>query len=869
MANSFAMMSIMIGLSLFGRPELAADFGIVHGATVALFYACSGNARSIILARSRVVDTVYILRLRCYLVIPLSALAFILSVGLVSSGWLFAFVLVLRRACEWLAEVVLSEGELNCRTQSALRSVFTQGIASIVVLITLCHDTAIGFWILVVWSVTPLCWCVRRGTFRSVMRSNSDGFKHLNILLPHFGSTAVIGVSVFVFRIFIILLVGSEMAGDLFSAFALGGILGAIFTQALGPTLVHNEFASKSSGQAVRYIALLVWGSLSLGALLIGLALMWPELLKWTGKHDLFWLAVGYSLLGGAIMVMAQRVRLRLIQSDDAQDALGSDILANILLVGCIPFFYYGLGASSLTLLYLLSSTLALVFYASERNGLLSYIILNRGRRWTMSGVALLLFLPIFFQLSGGWYRGQNPYFSSEGNLMQLPLPVSVLAAYVAIALFGTYTRVRLSLIFVFCLFMGMLLSSLLLAGEKGMQAQTKLILIVQYILPVFALVLGQQYAREKRAIPTMAKVWLTILLLVVPAEIISTISEGVGILSPSVYLFSIYQHMQYVPVIFLSGFVIALFSLFQEPRYRKLLILLAPMMGVYLALSFSMLAYLLVFVGVVVFLIRSFLFRKYLWQSAVMASLCGAGIALSLAFLANGVVMQAKFGASIRMDQLNGAAPSTPAAAVGPLIEANPAWDTFEPEKAECHSGNALDAFPQAKEVECLENYPVVEIEAGESVKAEGKSLNNRQERLEYWGFYLAAIFHDFTSFWLGHDHAPDRNKIPSAHNYYLDFAYNFGFLAVTPFFGLVGFTIYCAVRNASRIWASTEILGLTGVVLFLLLADNMLKVGMRQPYPGIVAFFLWGMLISLLIEMRNERRNPDRVFSKATLLS
>ena len=27
-----------------------------------------------------------------------------------------------------------------------------------------------------------------------------------------------------------------------------------------------------------------------------------------------------------------------------------------------------------------------------------------------------------------------------------------------------------------------------------------------------------------------------------------------------------------------------------------------------------------------------------------------------------------------------------------------------------------------------------------------------------------------------------------------------------------------------------------------------NMLKVGMRQPYPGIITFFLWGLLLSHL---------------------
>jgi hypothetical protein len=55
--------------------------------------------------------------------------------------------------------------------------------------------------------------------------------------------------------------------------------------------------------------------------------------------------------------------------------------------------------------------------------------------------------------------------------------------------------------------------------------------------------------------------------------------------------------------------------------------------------------------------------------------------------------------------------------------------------------------------------------------------------------------------------------------------------------------------------------VLGVVGVVLFFLLADNMLKVGMRQPYPGIITFFLWGIVISACIEMRRERKGQASV--------
>lgn len=108
MANMFSMMLVMIGLSLFGKPALAADFGLVHGATVALFYSFSGNARSLILAESGEVGAAGILRLRLLMLLPLGILAFMLCIGVVDGGWLFVLLLVVRRAAEWLAEIFVS-----------------------------------------------------------------------------------------------------------------------------------------------------------------------------------------------------------------------------------------------------------------------------------------------------------------------------------------------------------------------------------------------------------------------------------------------------------------------------------------------------------------------------------------------------------------------------------------------------------------------------------------------------------------------------------------------------------------------------------------------------------------------------------------
>ena len=49
MLNAFAMTGILIILGLTGNNAMAAEVGIVQAATIALFYAFSANARSLML----------------------------------------------------------------------------------------------------------------------------------------------------------------------------------------------------------------------------------------------------------------------------------------------------------------------------------------------------------------------------------------------------------------------------------------------------------------------------------------------------------------------------------------------------------------------------------------------------------------------------------------------------------------------------------------------------------------------------------------------------------------------------------------------------------------------------------------------------
>ena len=91
-------------------------------------------------------------------------------------------------------------------------------------------------------------------------------------------------------------------------------------------------------------------------------------------------------------------------------------------------------------------------------------------------------------------------------------------------------------------------------------------------------------------------------------------------------------------------------------------------------------------------------------------------------------------------------------------------------------------------------------------------------------------------------------RDVRTSAHNFYLDFAYNFGVVALLPLAGLMFYTGVLLRRHRKTVMAEEGLLVHAAILLFLLVIECNLKVTLRQPYPGIAVYFLWGLLLSRL---------------------
>jgi O-antigen ligase len=138
---------------------------------------------------------------------------------------------------------------------------------------------------------------------------------------------------------------------------------------------------------------------------------------------------------------------------------------------------------------------------------------------------------------------------------------------------------------------------------------------------------------------------------------------------------------------------------------------------------------------------------------------------------------------------------------------------------------------------------------------------VRNLAERFSDWKLFGRGIFESPEALIFGHAKPLAREQRTSAHNFYIDFAYNFGSLALAPIFLLIAYTGAMVWRRRREVRASESLVALALIVAFLVLVESSLKVSLRQPYPGTAIYFLWGLLLARLAELDPNRKASANV--------
>lgn len=781
--NAFAMTGVLILLGLAGENAMAAEVGIIQAATIALFYAFSANARSLILNQQSSVDASDVLYIRSLLLLPLSVAAYYLSSAAIEVEYLLAVSLIFRRAVEWLQEVRLSQAELVGNHVVARNYVIYQSTLLALVAFWIVSKQPGLPLILLVWAVIPLAFDMRyiiHGLCRIPPSLKVLGMK----LMPHLGSSLIIGISVYLFRLLLVLVTGKVLAGDLFTAFAIGGIFGSVFANALGASVAFNE-SRTGVKQFPGYVSAILGLFAAFGLLIFALA--WLEALDilLPFKSYFFFMALGLSMLGGVLMVYAQRLRFRLLQKDAEHDVFGPDVLINLLLIASVPLIAYTLGRQSLVLLYLLSAILCLIFYMSAKNEHAIARLAARHSSWLNSGLsvlAVLLALPVFFQLDTGLFRDASDLFDSGGVLVNVPIPVSLLACFVGIVILAQFRRALESFGVIFFTCTLLTLSSLIVTNGDPALQRVKFVFLIQFLLPMFGLVLGQMYVwGRKDTDSAYLKGFFIVMLVLLPWQLAVTVADGRTLLAPYLGLFSIYQHLDYVPVVFTAIFVLLLPRMWSSLAWKSTAFFLGITLTIYLSKSLSSVAPWVLVAGLTLFSWMRFKLQQD--RSAVI---------LLVSILISGCLL---------------------------LISNSPI------------------AIHQAQKVLSAEVNDASQI---------------KQDRLSGWAgvkeYSVRDIYASGESFFFGHPERPARTQQMDTKNYYLDLAFNFGVISLIPILCLLLYTAYLVRSRWYTVSSSIDHALLLLVVLCLVVMDNSVQVGLRQPYSGIFTFFLWGLLLATL---------------------
>lgn len=938
--NSIPALLVIMGM--IGRPELAAEIAVIAAATIATFHAFSANTRGLILARSATVSVRDILVSRLLLVLPLGLLAVLLSTIPADVGVELAVVLVLRRAVEWFNEVHLSDAELHGKRSFVLWFIALQAGLLLATAILFGSGSRYAIPVAYVWALAPLA--VSLPFMRRALRG--PGHRLVGLLpslLPHIGSTAMIGLSIYAIRLLILLFMDKATAGDLFVAIAIGSFLGTMFANVLGPSFMLDE---KRTGVASLPLSMRLALTLALagGVCLSAFATPLSLSVLGLGKTPFFWLSTGLSLIGGVVMVAAQRVRLRILAYDDGRDLFGPDVLTHVLLMAAIPFVAGLWGTQALAGIYLCNAVLPFILYQTSEIAYRRDTATASGRSWSdrMGGVvAFAVFIPVFFQLSGSIYNVATPVIDSGGLLSSVPLPLSIAACFLGVVAFGEYRRATLGYAFVFLLFALMLTSILVTPAPIVVEEKRKFLVLMQCLLPAFGMVAAMQALDPAARAATIERAIGAAVAVIVPAQLLSTWLHGDLALRHDVWLFSVYQHWQYVPVIVCAAYLVALSRLWSDEGMGRLLKLGAPLVAIYAFAAVSTVSVALLMLGLGLLAVQ-WIFRTRRWGHALPAFMAAAAILAYGVQFRDDPVFASKYPrlASEKVAArapCSGLQPARVEAGVSPkgnscdvnvgnpstgdwLLISRPyrgtpdhalavegelregtlrigflkfgVWFVYQdvlvpgtfrmvvPIPGELVRGQAFEAalayvnpsgrgavratiarfdiVPEATagapppETNDAAKRALSPPQAAAEVEAtqpgESKLPLNFLERLDDWRLFGKPILDSPKTFLFGHEKLVDRAVRSSAHNYYLDVAYLFGVTALMPLFGMVAITLATAWRRRRQVAADPALLILFAVVLFLVLIDSNFKVTLRQPYPGIATFFLWGLLLARL---------------------
>ena len=393
-----------------------------------------------------------------------------------------------------------------------------------------------------------------------------------------------------------------------------------------------------------------------------------------------------------------------------------------------------------------------------------------------------ILLIPIFFLLDGNIYFEPAFKINSQNYLQNVPIPASYFISALLICYFFFKKNFK---IFNYKIFIILFFCTISLTGllifTKSIDYY-RLINLVQFLLPWMGLVI----ALNLKIYLNMYIIIYYFLIFILSLQLSVTFFLEKKIIISDIIFFTVYQNIQYVSTVFTLLTILVSINLFKDKKLEIIFLNL-------LSLIYSTLTYSLSSLSIFAIFFSGCLLKFFFEKNQNRVKIFKIFI-LSFIF----ILLFLGFLNYLKKDD----------------------------DKQKFVTNNNVNYYENSLKFKDILNF---------------KTPANIILRIEIYKNYFQTISNDKRILFLGDKSGELDKKFKSSHNLILDIIYKFGLILVIPYLYLFFLILHKLSKFKNKTNDFTSFL----ILLIVILVENFFKLSLKQPYPGIISFYLIGFYL------------------------
>ena len=297
--SSFILPIIIVLLGLKSNFSLIADISIVQSIIFMIFFPFSGYSRNYILNSSENDLIQSILSFRSLLYLPLILFSLLIAYYIVNLEFDLLLPMILAGSSFWFIEIFLTQAERNKSFRITITLILLNFIGVISLIFSEMTLNSIRNYLLFLFIIYApfILITFLKNIFNIQFKNLQTTFK--NKILRQIGGTTVVGLSSFILKIFLLLILPKTIAGTIFLGYTVGASLCTAITYSFIPSVIFNNNIKLKKALITFSVIFCLTGVLVI-------VIKYFKLTILNANQDLFLICSLFSLGGSLISIFSQ-----------------------------------------------------------------------------------------------------------------------------------------------------------------------------------------------------------------------------------------------------------------------------------------------------------------------------------------------------------------------------------------------------------------------------------------------------------------------------------------------------------------------------------------------------------------------------------